>query len=155
MGKIATEQEAYNIGKLGTPVTNKCCTKSRAEMLGCRVSGTYRNYQLVQQSDLFEGGPTVTILNYDNEYYVFQHSRLHFSNYKIGSILGDWRRVGTWTVAAPTLGEDAQTARLGMVNLILGETYFVYKISTIEVGTTITPRYRTQFTCQRINEIRI
>lgn len=155
MGKIATEQEAYNIGKLGTPVTNKCCTKSRAEMLGCSVSGTYRNYQLVQQSDLSEGGPRVTILNYDNEYYVFQPVRFHYSNYKIGSIQGDWRRVGTWTIYVPTIGEDSQIARLGENILILGRTYFVYKILTIEVGKTITPQYQTQFTCQRINEIRI
>ena len=52
MGKIATEQEAYNIGNSGSPVTNKGCTKSRAEALGCDVSGNYANNQLVQLSDL-------------------------------------------------------------------------------------------------------
>lgn len=52
MGKIATEQEAYNIGKKGTPQSNKCCTKSRASDLGCQVKGNYSNSQLVQVSDL-------------------------------------------------------------------------------------------------------
>ena len=156
MGKIATEQEAYNIGKLGTPVTNRCCTKSRAQALGCIVSGSYRNYnQLVQQSDLSEGDPTVTILNYDYGYYCFQPTKTHFSNYKIGSVQGKWEQVGTWTGAVPTIGEDSQTARLTTWDLILGTTYFVYKILTIEVGKTITPQYKTQFTCKRINEIRI
>lgn len=52
MGKIATETEAYNIGKIGSPVTNKCCTKSRAEALGCAVSGSYVTNRLVQKDDL-------------------------------------------------------------------------------------------------------
>ena len=52
MGKIATEQEAYSIGKVGTPVTNKCCTKARAEALGCAVSGSYTSNKLVQKTDL-------------------------------------------------------------------------------------------------------
>lgn len=52
MGKIATEQEAYNIGKKGTPQSNKCCTKSRALDLGCQVKGNYSSSQLVQFSDL-------------------------------------------------------------------------------------------------------
>lgn len=157
MGKIATEQEAYNVGKLGTPVTNKCCTNSRAQELGCIVSGNYRNYnQLVQQSDLSEGGPTVIILNYDNGYYAFQpYRRIEFPNYKIGSVQGNWGHVGTWNGFAPSFGEDSHTARLTMTPLKLGRTYFVYKILTIEVGETITPQYRTQFTCKRINEIRI
>ena len=52
MGKIATEQEAYNIGKKGTPITNKCCTKTRAEALGCKVDGDYVSNQLVQKEHL-------------------------------------------------------------------------------------------------------
>lgn len=52
MGKIATEQEAYNIGGIGTPTKEKCCTKTRAEALGCKVSGSYTNNQLVQLQDL-------------------------------------------------------------------------------------------------------
>ena len=43
MGKIATEQEAYNIGgtKDGLFVANKCCTKERAEIMGCDVNEDY------------------------------------------------------------------------------------------------------------------
>ena len=55
MGKIATENEAYEIGGSGTPVTNKCCTKSKAEEFGCLVEGDYSNNQLVQLSDLKAG----------------------------------------------------------------------------------------------------
>lgn len=52
MGKIATEQEAYNIGSVGTPISNKCCTKARAEALGCTISGSYLSNQLVKLDDL-------------------------------------------------------------------------------------------------------
>lgn len=52
MGKIATEQEAYNIGGQSNPTQNKCCTKARAEDLGCKVSDNYEDNQLVQLNDL-------------------------------------------------------------------------------------------------------
>lgn len=53
MGKIATEQEAKTIGGgSATVTTNKCCTKTRAEELKCKVTGTYASNQLVQQSSL-------------------------------------------------------------------------------------------------------
>lgn len=52
MSKIATEQEAYNIGKTGTPVSNKCCTKARAEALGCTIIDRYSSNQLVKLNDL-------------------------------------------------------------------------------------------------------
>lgn len=52
MGEIATEQETYNIGRVGTPTPNECCTKMRAEVLGCNVSGSYSTNQLVQYEDL-------------------------------------------------------------------------------------------------------
>ncbi len=51
MGKIATEQEVYNVGGKGTPITNKCCTKSRAETLGCKIKSgySYKDNQLIEQ----------------------------------------------------------------------------------------------------------
>lgn len=52
MSKIATEQEAYQIGRKGSPVDKKCCTKQRAVELGCNVTTEYDNNQLVQKSDL-------------------------------------------------------------------------------------------------------
>lgn len=52
MSKIATEQEAYNIGGSGSPVDKKMCTKARAIALGCTVNGSYANNQLVQLADL-------------------------------------------------------------------------------------------------------
>lgn len=60
MGKIATEQEAYSIGKKGTPAGNKLCTKSRVSVLGCKVKGSYQDNQCVQLSDL----ETATTYNY-------------------------------------------------------------------------------------------
>lgn len=44
MGKIATEQEVYNVGQTGTPTANKCCTKQRMEALGCEGIGGVENY---------------------------------------------------------------------------------------------------------------
>ena len=54
MGKIATEQEAYNIGgtKDGLFVANKCCTKERAEIMGCDVNEDYDSNKLVEIEDL-------------------------------------------------------------------------------------------------------
>ena len=53
MGKIATEQEVYNVGQTGTPIANKCCTKQRMEALGCEgINGVenYENNRLVPQN---------------------------------------------------------------------------------------------------------
>lgn len=53
MGKIATEQEVYNVGQTGTPTANKCCTKQRMEALGCEgINGVenYENNRLVPQN---------------------------------------------------------------------------------------------------------
>lgn len=44
MSKIATEQDVYNVGKQGTPVANKCCTKQRMEALGCKGINGVENY---------------------------------------------------------------------------------------------------------------
>ena len=51
MGKIATEQEVYNVGGKETPIINKCCTKSRAETLGCKIKSgySYKDNQLIEQ----------------------------------------------------------------------------------------------------------
>lgn len=45
MGKIATEQEVYNVGQTGTLITNKCCTKQRMGALGCTGTNGVENYQ--------------------------------------------------------------------------------------------------------------
>ena len=52
--QIATENEAYAKGGSisGNPSGNKCCTKARAKALGCDVSGTYADNQLVKYQDL-------------------------------------------------------------------------------------------------------
>lgn len=52
MGKIATEQEAYGIGQIGTPESLRLVTKSRAIDLGCSVIGDYEYNKCVQYEDL-------------------------------------------------------------------------------------------------------
>ena len=64
MGKIATEQEAHDIGGSGTPVSNKCCTSQRAQELGCEVSGMYTINQLVQVNDLSVQAITVAFTGF-------------------------------------------------------------------------------------------
>lgn len=51
MGKIALETEVYAIGGKGSPVSNKCCTKARAEALGCKIKSgySYASNQLIEQ----------------------------------------------------------------------------------------------------------
>ena len=57
MGKIATEQEAFekrDSSKLILAPTepNKCCTKERADYFGCIINGEYESNQLIQKDDL-------------------------------------------------------------------------------------------------------
>jgi len=52
MGKIATEQYCASIGGGSGYTNNLCATKSRAQALGCSVSGSYANNQLVEESSL-------------------------------------------------------------------------------------------------------
>lgn len=51
MGKIALETEVYANGGKGSPVSNKCCTKARAEALGCKIKSgySYTSNQLIEQ----------------------------------------------------------------------------------------------------------
>lgn len=49
MGKIATEQDVYNVGKKGTPTANKCCTKERVTALGCTLTQSRNAHQLVME----------------------------------------------------------------------------------------------------------
>lgn len=51
MSKIATEQEAYNIGGKGTPVAKKCATNARAYALGCKKLSVADN-KLIEASKL-------------------------------------------------------------------------------------------------------
>ena len=61
MGKIATESYAASKGGGSTSTGNKCCTKSRAEALGCTVNGSYSTNQLVQETDLSAGKVTLKV----------------------------------------------------------------------------------------------
>lgn len=50
--RIALETYASNIGGVYGAVPGKCCTKIRAEALGCKVSGSYASKRLVPQTAL-------------------------------------------------------------------------------------------------------
>lgn len=78
MGKIATEQEAFEIGGQGTPTFSKCCTKTRAEALGCRVNDTVQDNKLVQLSTLT---PSTLVGN------MVINTAVGWDNYEI---TGDW-----------------------------------------------------------------
>lgn len=52
MSKIATEQEAYNIGGKGTPIAKKCVTNARAYALGCKKDSSISDNKLVEASEL-------------------------------------------------------------------------------------------------------
>lgn len=61
--QIATESNAYAVGKNSgvTIQDSKGCTKSRAVTLGCKVSGSYSDNQLVKYSDLSKSESGFTI----------------------------------------------------------------------------------------------
>lgn len=61
--QIATEAEAKTIGgSTGSVTTNLCVIKSRATALGCSVSGSYADNQLVMFSDLSKAWTRPTTL---------------------------------------------------------------------------------------------
>lgn len=54
--KIATEQYLINLAGGGTGTPTKCATKSKVEFYGLRVSGTYKDTQLVKEVDILNPG---------------------------------------------------------------------------------------------------
>lgn len=63
MSKIATEQEAYNIGGKGTPIAKKCVTNARAYALGCKKLSVANN-KLIEVSALIRD-----LINLGNAYF--------------------------------------------------------------------------------------
>ena len=57
--RLATEQDAYNKGKTGTPTSKKLCTATRASALGC-TCGSYSGKRIVPVSALAAKLPTYT-----------------------------------------------------------------------------------------------
>ena len=64
--RLATEQDAYNKGKIGTPTSKKLCTATRASALGC-TCGSYSGERIVPVSALAAKLPTYT-LTFTNNY---------------------------------------------------------------------------------------
>ena len=64
MGKIAIEGEVYQItGESYSGSGNKCVTKSRAEEMNAKVSGSYADNQLVQIEDISSNVPKYRCFN--------------------------------------------------------------------------------------------
>ena len=62
MGKIATLNEAMQIAGNSTAATSQiCATKKDAIEVGCKVSGTYQEQQLVQKTDLSKNKTICTV----------------------------------------------------------------------------------------------
>lgn len=59
--KIATEQQAFEIGGVGSPRTNRCVTGEVATNLGCTYPDSYTNNQLIKLDDL---GKASSALNF-------------------------------------------------------------------------------------------
>lgn len=57
--RLATEQDAYNKGKTGTPTSKKLCTATRASALGC-TCGSYTGKRIVPVSVLAAKLPKYT-----------------------------------------------------------------------------------------------
>lgn len=138
MGKIATEQEARNIGGKGTATNNKCATKSKAQALGCNVKGSYKDNQLVQLNDLSKAYEVV---------------RVNISWRPIGIAVGD--RVNAQLTFTVTNGEHTTYARytqatMGTTNIQLykGLTYNITGDSSV---STISPNRITVSTTTTIN----
>lgn len=69
--KIATEQDAYNIGGSGSPTTNKCLIYSKAGGFNCDVTSSirYTAYRLVRYPDLSVHSGGGGVLNQAGFYY--------------------------------------------------------------------------------------
>lgn len=121
MGKIATEQEVYDIGKQGTPNGNKCCTKSRAEALGCTVKDDMSSNKLVQISDILK-------TEYIDDYTILVHTgvngTLYLKNSK-GDLL--YRDYTGGILLVATAGQGNYK---GQVPLVVGETITGYCLNS-------------------------
>lgn len=121
MGKIATEQEAYDIGKQGTPNGNKCCTKSRAEALGCTVKDDIPSNKLVQISDILK-------TEYIDDYTIIVHTGINGTLYLENS-KGE-RLYRDYTGGILLVATSGQGNYKGQISLTIGETITGYCLNS-------------------------
>lgn len=60
--KIATEQQAFEIGGTGSPRTNRCVTGEAATNLGCTYPDSYTSSQLIKLDDLDKADKTLKFM---------------------------------------------------------------------------------------------
>lgn len=130
---IATEQYAKNIGGVNTSYTPSLgCTKSRAIALGCEVSGTYLNNQLVCQKDLSKAVKTyiyncnVTYSSsYDAIFYIISDNTLiGTQTYIDASTSASCGLYSTYTTKISFYGDKYVNAS-GTHNMTSGQTYHI------------------------------
>ena len=125
--KIATESEAKSIGGSSSSVTaNKCCTKARAQALGCNVSGTYDSNQLVPKDHLSKPITRYTItfktLSSSASFYLFSTSSIPVSN-------------GNMYFAYVAVGNKATATHTG--SLKVNNPSVAGGVTTVKTGSTI------------------
>lgn len=131
--KIATESEAKSIGGSSSSVTaNKCCTKARAQALGCNVSGTYDSNQLVPKDHLSKKITSYTItfktLSSSASFYLFSTSSIPVST---GNMYFAYITVGNTATATHTGSLEVNNPSIagGTTNVNAGNTIYIKSYS--------------------------
>ena len=124
--QIATEAYAKNIGGKNISYTsNLGCTKSRAIALGCEVSGTYTDNQLVCQKDLSKATKVYT---YNcNVHYLTSQSKVIFY------IIGDNTLVGTKNYIDASTSADYGLYTLSPATIIFHGNKYVNNSGTSDM----------------------
>ena len=131
--QIATEAYAKSIGGKNVSYTsNLGCTKSRAIALGCDVTGTYLNNQLVCQKDLSKAVKiyayhcSITYSSsYDAIFYIISDSTLIDTKNNIdASTTADCALFSTYVTEVHFYGDKYVNAD-GTFNMTSGQTYHI------------------------------
>lgn len=129
MGKIALEEEAYNIGNKGMPINGKCCTKSRAEILGCNVKDIYSANQLVQLSSLIKSSPyygytiylsALNVIKTNNTYNFYHEVKIDYENdttsYYLNEVPSSWPNIKVYIDIYDPTSIDGDIIELGFIS---------------------------------------
>ena len=144
--RIATEAYAQSVsGRNASYTSNLGCTKSRAIALGCNVSGTYSNNQLVCQKDLSKATKVYTYnctVHYSssqqkNRFYAISDNSLINSKKKIqASTTADY---GLYTTSPTKISfhGNKYVNNNGTFDMISGQTYYIIYVPVDISGTDI------------------